>query len=93
VVRVTKSSLIGSRGRQAVGLQFLNLNWAFVANEQEQDFRATDLWLIARDPRRFDLGALLGAQVKTVESGLKRPQRDADSGLMGWWHYDTKDHF
>ncbi|CPR07417.1 hypothetical protein BN971_01007 [Mycobacterium bohemicum DSM 44277] len=69
------------------------LNWGVAENPQEQDFSGTDLWLIARDARLFDLGALVGAQVKSGSSWFASPERDDQGAIVGWWHPDTKDHF
>ena len=91
-MRVSQTALTGSQGQQAVGGQFLALNWGATPIPQEQDFTATDLWLSARDVRRFDLGALVGAQVKSGPSWFSSPEREA-AEIVGWWHSDTKDHF
>lgn len=66
----------------------MRLHWGVAPNPIEHDL-GTDLWLMARDARRFDLGALVGAQVKSGESWFKSPKR-ADSGhVVGWWFSDS----
>lgn len=88
-MRASQTSLTGGDARRAVERQFLRLNWGAVPNEQEQDFTATDLWLMVRDARRFDLGALVGAQVKGGLSWFSSPGYNDDGTLKGWWHPDT----
>jgi len=54
----------------------------------------TDLWLMARDARRFDLGLLVGAQVKTGPSFFGEPVHGETGDLKGWWFREsTRDHF
>ena len=56
---------------------------------------------MARDDRRFDLGLLVGAQVKTSEAKsstskyFKEPKRDARGRVVGWWYRESlsDDHF
>ncbi|TDK88368.1 DUF4365 domain-containing protein [Mycobacterium paragordonae] len=92
-MRAGQSGLTGSEGQIAVERQFVRLNWGVARNPTEHDL-GTDLWLMARDIRRFDLGALIGAQVKTGPTSFNRPVTD-DAGLItGWWYYDSgSDHF
>jgi hypothetical protein len=44
---------------------------------------------MARDPRRFDLGALVGAQVKSGDSWFKSPEYDGSGQVVGWWFFDS----
>jgi hypothetical protein len=59
-MRAGQSALTGAEGQTAVERQFIHLNWGVSRNPTEHDL-GTDLWLMARDVRRFDLGALIGA--------------------------------
>ena len=43
---------------------------------------------MARDERRFDLGNVVGAQVKAGPSYFDEPKRDRDGNLVGWWFRD-----
>ena len=70
--------------------QFETLGWGAVPNP-EHDL-GTDLWLMARDARRFDLGALVGVQVKTGDSYFSEPEIDEDK-VVGWWYRDDDKHF
>ena len=55
-MRASPEGLSGARGEVAVEDQFLGLNWGVAKNPREHDL-GTDLWLMVRDARRFDLGA------------------------------------
>ncbi len=50
---------------------------------------------MARDERLFDLGLMVGAQVKTGPSYFKEPLLDSESGeIEGWWFRESRhDHF
>jgi hypothetical protein len=56
----------GTTGQSRVTAQFERMNWGVAPNPYHD--LGTDLWLMARDDRRFDLGLLVGVQVKTSES-------------------------
>jgi len=54
----------------------------------------TDLYLRPRDSRRYELGAVMGAQVKTGPSYFGSPQRTSDGTVTGWWFAeDHREHF
>lgn len=48
---------------------------------------------MARDARRFDLGALVGVQAKRGASWFGRPEYGPSGELVGWWHPDSDAHF
>jgi hypothetical protein len=91
-MRASSEGLGGARGEVAVEDQFLALNWGVAKNPREHDL-GTDLWLMARDARRFDLGALVGAQAKRGTSWFERPECGDSGEVLGWWHPDTDRHF
>ncbi|MBE5471767.1 DUF4365 domain-containing protein [Mycobacteroides abscessus] len=92
-MRAGQSGLTGAQGQAAVEQKFIQLNWGVTRNPIEHDL-GTDLWLMARDVRRFDLGALIGAQVKTGPTFFARPQFDEAGEAQGWWYYENDDdHF
>lgn len=91
-MRASAEGLSGARGEVAVEDQFLALNWGVAKNPREHDV-GTDLWLMARDARRFDLGALVGAQAKRGSSWFARPEHGESGDVVGWWHPDTDAHF
>ena len=90
---------IGTAGQSNVSGQFEELNWGVAPNPYHD--LGTDLWLMARDDRRFDLGLLVGVQVKTSKnrtSGgkyFKEPKRDSRGKVVGWWYRESlrDDHF
>ncbi|MEU4448266.1 DUF4365 domain-containing protein [Actinosynnema sp. NPDC050801] len=48
----------------------------------------TDLFLLVRDDRLFDLGLVVGVQVKTGDSWFDEPRRDQSGEVTGWWFRD-----
>ena len=90
---------VGTAGQSRVAAQFEELNWGVAPNPYHD--LGTDLWLMARDDRRFDLGLLVGAQVKTSETKsattkyFKEPKRDVRGKIIGWWYRESlrDDHF
>jgi hypothetical protein len=90
---------VGTAGQSRVEAQFKELNWGVASNPYHD--LGTDLWLMARDDRRFDLGLLVGVQVKTSETRaattkyFKEPKRDARGKITGWWYRESlrDDHF
>jgi len=89
---------VGTAGQSRVEAQFKELNWGVASNPYHD--LGTDLWLMARDDRRFDLGLLVGAQVKTSEARsatskyFKWPKRE-NGKIVGWWYHESlpEDHF
>jgi hypothetical protein len=89
---------VGTAGQSRVQAQFEELNWGVATNPYHD--LGTDLWLMARDDRRFDLGLLVGAQVKTSKTRsakskyLKEPKREHGK-IVGWWYRESlpEDHF
>ena len=92
-MRAPQNEATGTSGQSFVKGEFEELGWGAVPNP-EHDL-GTDLWLMARDENRFDLGALVGAQVKTGESYFKSAKKDEGSGeVVGWWYAEEDDsHF
>ncbi|WP_319028190.1 DUF4365 domain-containing protein [Dietzia sp. PP-33] len=86
-MRASTRSQTGAIGERAVAMQFEKLGWGVAENPTQHDL-GTDLWLQARDERRFDLGALVGAQVKAGESWFSNPHHE-DGQLVGWWFSDS----
>lgn len=88
-MRAPENSAKGSSGQSFVKGQFEELGWGAVLNP-EHDL-GTDLFIAARDSRRFDLGALVGAQVKNWSLEFDAPE--LNEGHEGWWFSDTEAHF
>ncbi len=88
-MRAPKNSAKGTSGQSFVKGQFEELGWGAVPN-LEHDV-GTDLFIMARDARRFDLGALVGAQVKNW--ALKFDSPAIHENREGWWYADDEEHF
>lgn len=85
-VRQTETGQRGALGEVAVEHQFTKLGWG-VLSSQRHDL-GTDLFLLARDHRRFDLGQPVGAQVKTGGSWFREEVVDQAGEVIGWWFRD-----
>lgn len=91
-VRASENAGKGSAGQSFVKGQFEELDWGVSLNI-EHDL-GTDLWLMARDERRFDLGELVGAQVKSGDSYFASPEYSDGGEVAGWWYAESDDsHF
>ncbi len=91
-MRAPKQEAPATAGQSFVKGQFEGLGWGAVLNP-EHDL-GTDLWLMARDARRFDLGLLVGAQVKSGPSYFEEESHDAVDNVDGWWYReDNTRHF
>jgi hypothetical protein len=80
-MRAARSEQTGGAGTNEVSANFEKLGWG-VARNPDHDL-GTDLWLAARDERLFDLGLILGAQVKAGPSRFERPKYDAERKRRG----------
>ncbi|MFC4851866.1 DUF4365 domain-containing protein [Actinophytocola glycyrrhizae] len=76
----------GKAGQTAVTLAFERMGWGAVSSP-ETDV-GTDLYLFPTDSRRFDLGLVIGAQVKTGQSWFAEPVLDESGDVVGWWFRD-----
>lgn len=91
-VRASANAGKGSAGQSFVKGQFEELDWG--ANLNVEHDLGTDLWLMARDERRFDLRELVGAQVKTGASYFGSPEYNDAGEFAGWWYAEREDsHF
>ncbi|WP_158252375.1 DUF4365 domain-containing protein [Cryobacterium sp. Y29] len=88
-MRAPKNNAKGTSGQSYVKAQFEEIEWG-VAPNPEHDL-GTDLLLMARDARRWDLGALVGAQVKNWSLDFAEP--DVYNGVDGWWFAADEEHF
>jgi hypothetical protein len=85
MLRASESEQTASAGIGAVASAFARLKWG-VAENARHDL-GTDLFLLARDERLFDLGLVVGAQVKTGQWYFDEPLHE-DGELKGWWFRD-----
>lgn len=91
-MRAPKNEAKGSSGESEVLAQFESLGWAGMIDSRHDT--GTDLYLRPRDARRYELGAVMGAQVKTGASYFNSPKKDADGTITGWWFpEDDREHF
>jgi hypothetical protein len=91
-VRQSETGQLGVQGEAAVKLAFTELGWAVATADQGSDL-GTDIFLLVRDNRLFDLGLLIGVQVKAGESFFKSPKRDESGEVVGWWFQRDRAHF
>ena len=90
-MRATSQGQTGGAGASEVTAAFERVGWGVSENSRHD--LGTDLFLMARDERLFDLGQLVGAQVKTGDSYFSEPVHEPDGGLLGWWFRDENgDH-
>jgi hypothetical protein len=92
VVRASQQEQTSGVGVNEVSADFERINWGPVPNAQHD--LGTDLFVQARDARRFDLGLVVGVQVKAGPSYFEHPGLAEDGSLRGWWYYEPNvDHF
>jgi hypothetical protein len=92
MVRASPQEQTGGAGVNDVAANFERMNWGPVSNTQHD--LGTDLFVQARDARRFDRGLPLGVQVRAGPSYFDQPAYAEHGSLLGWWHYESElDHF
>ncbi|MBD7999546.1 DUF4365 domain-containing protein [Oerskovia gallyi] len=89
-MRAGATSPAGTSGASYITAALEEYGWAVVPHPQEHDI-GTDLWVSPRDARRFDLGLMLGMQVKNGDSWFAEPA--TVGGQPGWWFRDSREHF
>lgn len=89
-MRAPKSEPPAESAVHRVMARFNDLGWAPTENKAHD--LGTDIFLQVRE-RRFDLGTMVGTQVKGGPSYFGRPKGDK-SAPEGWWYPEsTKGHF
>ena len=89
-MRASRQEQVGGAGVSEVSAAFERLGWGFAENSRHD--LGTDLFVLARDERLFDLGLVVGIQVKTgEESGryFREHVQDRNGRVCGWWFRDT----
>ena len=89
-VRASATEATGAAGATIAKANFELLGWG--ATENSTHDLGTDLLVWARDARRFDLGLLVGVQVKAGPSAFTRPVTDASGQPTGWWFAVDGEH-
>jgi hypothetical protein len=85
IMRASHQEQTGGAGQSEVMADFERLGWG-VAENTRHDL-GTDLFVMARDERLFDLGLVVGVQVKSGDSYFDRPASQAGQ-VIGWWFRD-----
>jgi len=85
-VRAPESEPTGTAGANEVSANFERINWGPVPNPSHD--LGTDLFVMARDARRFDLGVVVGVQVKAGGSYFREPVLGEAGVEEGWWFRD-----
>jgi hypothetical protein len=85
-MRASKQEQVGGAGISEVSAAFERLGWGVVENTRHD--LGTDLFVLARDERLFDLGLVVGVQVKAGDSYFGEPARSSEGGMVGWWFRD-----
>lgn len=89
-MRVAITETLAEKGIHRVAASFEDLRWGPVINKPHD--LGTDIFVQVW-PRGFDMGVVIGVQVKTGNSYFRRPEGDT-SAPDGWWYPEvTKDHF
>lgn len=84
-MRASPQEQTGGAGVSEVAAAFQRLGWGVVENARHD--LGTDLFVMARDERRLDLGLIVGVQVKAGSSYFREPYVQAGQPL-GWWYRD-----
>ena len=85
-VRAPANEATGTSGESEVMAEFERLGWAATIDSRHDT--GLDLYLRPRDQRRFELGVVMGAQVKTGPAYFKSEKKDTLGNVAGWWFYD-----
>lgn len=90
-MRAPENESTSTAGQDEVRAAFSRIGWGPVDNPYHD--LGTDLWIAVRDERRFDLGLMVGAQVKSGASWFTEPAYADDKQLIGWWFREDQAHF
>jgi len=88
-MRASKNEAKGMSGESYVMAKLEEFGFGVVQNNRHD--LGTDLLVFVRDQRGFDLGGLMGVQVKNWPSLVNKPS--VDNGRKGWWFRESADHF
>jgi hypothetical protein len=93
MARASQQEQTGGVGVTEVTADLQRIGWGPVALNAQHDL-GTDLFVQARDARRFDRGLFVGVQAKGGPDYFKRPARAKYGSLLGWWYEEREvDHF
>lgn len=92
LMRASEQAQTGETGSDEISANFRRLGWGVVLNSR--DDLGTDMFLMVRDARLFDLGLVVGAQAKAGRSYFEEPRLDDEGKVDGWWYREgNRDHF
>lgn len=93
-MRAPATSITGAVGQTEVRAIFERFGWAPLDLSGMHDI-GLDQLIQVRDARRWDVGSLLGAQIKAGASRFGRPVHAAGTrDVIGWWYREEdEDHF
>jgi hypothetical protein len=78
---------LGDIGERAVSFKLSKFHWNVLPSNNLDE--GTDLFVMTSD---VDQHGALGVQVKTGPSYFKRPKRDDEGNVLGWWYYESSPH-
>jgi hypothetical protein len=90
-MRAPENESASTTGQDEVRAGFSRIGWGPVDNPYHD--LGTDLWIAVRDERRFDLGLMVGAQVKSGSSWFAEPAYADGEQVTGWWFREDQAHF
>jgi hypothetical protein len=79
-MRASRQEQVGGAGTSEVSAAFERLGWGVVENSRHD--LGTDLFVLARDERLFDLGLVVGVQVKAGD-GYFSPDPPTELRVIG----------
>jgi hypothetical protein len=86
-MRASEEIQKGNIGTSEVSGAFERIKWGVTSNDRHD--LGTDLFLAARDARRFDTLDVVGAQVKAGPGYFEEPEKDDAGEVVGWWYRDA----
>lgn len=89
-MRASQQQQTGGAGIGEVSAAFERLGWGPVENHRHD--LGTDLFLQVRDARLYELGLIVGAQVKAGASYFRDPALGGDGQPVGWWFRTDRAH-
>jgi len=86
-LREDETTRTGDTGELEVAANFSRIGWGPVPNTRRD--LGTDIFVQARDRRRFDLVLFVAVQVKTGKSFFSGEREfGPDGSVVGWWYYE-----
>ncbi len=91
-MREGRTTETGDTGQLEVEANLSRIGWGPVANTRRD--LGTDIYAQVRDARGFDLGIIVGVQVKSGPTAFEDEKHSESGQLEGWWFYENGvEHF